>query len=234
MDLHQLVQQFDPFMDQSGEPYIQVSVEGEADIHQIPLDSPLAGSIIRSQLARVVKDGIPTDHQTKAVIEIIRGEAYVRVRRVATCSVDYQIARKPLAEAILAVSRKGGTKKTLPSLLSLFIRTAEREGIDMKKGPWPRTVDALGRQLSQLVPLLAAKGVQLTRHNERPRTWSISPLIGGSDEIDAEVTGSKSYEDVTSINGDTSRPPMAPIDGEPGEFGLSDEEIEHMLKGVLS
>lgn len=110
MDLHQLAQQFEPFMDRGGEFYIQVSVNGETELHQIPLDSPLAGSIIRSQLAKVVKNGILTDHQARTAIEVIRGEAYVRARAVATCSVDHQIARRPLAQAVLAVARRGGPR----------------------------------------------------------------------------------------------------------------------------
>jgi len=181
MDLNELAQKYDPFMDRAGETFIQVSVKGETSIHQIPLDSPLAGSIIRSQLALMVKSGIPTDHQTRTAIEVVKAEAYIRARGVATCSVDHQISRKPLAQAVLAVARKGGTRKVPTALLSLLIRTAEREGIDMKKGPWPANPDALGKQLSSLIPVLVAKEVQLIRHDERPRAWSISPLIKGSE-----------------------------------------------------
>jgi hypothetical protein len=132
------------------------------------------------------------------------------------------------------LARKGGTKKPLPALLSLLIRTAEREDIDMKKGPWPTNEDALGKQLSSLKPVMAAKGVQLVRHNERPRAWSISPLIEGSDEGDVEVADTKTREDAGSANADTSRPPAVPEEGRSEEPGLTDEQIGSMLDGVLS
>ena len=234
MYLNQLAQKLDPFMDRGEETYIQVSVEGETATHQIPLDSPLARSIICSQLALIVKSGIPTDHQTRTAIEVVRAEAYIRTRGVATCSVDYQISRKPLAQAVLVVAKKGGTKKTLPALLSLLIRTAEREGIDIKKGPWPSNQDALGKQLSVLVPVMAAKGIQLVRHNERPRTWSVSPLIEGSGESDDEVTGTNPLGGSGSVTDDTSPPSKEPAEERSEESGLSDEQIGHMLDGVLS
>ena len=234
MDLNQLAQELDPFMDRGGDTYIQVSVEGETAMHQIPLDTPLANSIIRSQLAQIVKSGIPTDHQTRTAVEVVRAEAYIRARGVATGSVDYQISRKPLAQVVLVVARKGGTKKTLTALLALLIRTAEREGIDMKKGNWPSNQDALGKQLSSLVPVMAAKGIQLIRHNERPRTWSISPLIEGSGESDDEVSGTNPLGGSGSATDDTSQPSTMPAEGESQESGLSDEQIGHMLDGVLS
>jgi hypothetical protein len=234
MDLHQLAQELDPFMDRGGEPYIQVAVEGEAETHQIPLDSPLAGSVIRSQLAKIVKNGIPTDHQTRTAIEVIRGEAYIRARGVATCSVDHQISRKPLAQAVLAIARKGGTKKVPTALLSLLIRTAEREGIDMKKGPWPANPDALGKQLSSLIPVMEAKKVQLIRHDERPRAWSISLLIEGSGGRDGEVTDAKPAEGASSVRSDTSQAPPVPADVQFDEPRISDDQIASILDGVLS
>lgn len=104
----------------------------------------------------------------------------------------------------------------------------------MKKGPWPANEDALGKQFSPLKPVMAAKGVQLVRHNERPRAWSISPLIEGSDEGDAEAVDTKTREDAGSANADTSRPPAVPEEVPTEEPGLSDEQIGRMLDGVLS
>jgi hypothetical protein len=236
MDLYQLAQKFNPFMDQNGEPFLQVTVEGENEPHQIALDSPMAGSLIRSELTQIVKNGIPTDHQTRTAIEVIRGVAYVRARAIAKYSVEHQISRKPLAQAVLAIARKGGTKKTLPALLAMFIRVAAREGLDMKKGPWPSNEDALGKQLSPLIPILAEKGVQLVRHvNERPRTWSISALVEGSDENDANVAIPNTTEVKISIKDVTSQPESKPR-SEEDDSGpiLSDEHLAGLLKGVIS
>ncbi len=235
MDLNQLAQSFDPFMDRSKEAYIQVAVDGEEEVEQLDLKSPLAQSLIRAALAKLVKNGIPTDHQTRAASDVVWALAYGRARGIAKHNVEHQISRKPLAQAVLVIARKGGTKKSLSALLAMLVRAAEREGIDMKKGPWPSNEDALGKQLSPLIPILAEKGVELVRHaNERPRTWSISALCEGSGESDGDVTALSTLETSHSADNDTSRPEtnLADEEGSPGS-SFSDEALSEHLKGII-
>jgi hypothetical protein len=185
---------------------------------------PLARDIVKLMLCSVVKRGFPTDSEARAAMDVIRGYAFSRPRRVAETSADYLITKRPLAQAVLAMARKGGTKKPLRDLLAMLNRTALREGIDMNKGPWPVNEDALGKQLSLIMELVNRKGVMLVRNEtERPRTWTIPPLYDGSVEPDGEVTGATPVEAETSVNPVTLQPPL--------DMGISDEEIEAIMKG---
>lgn len=227
MDFRQLAQSLEPFMDAAGETHILVQVEGIEQVQEVPIDTPLARSVVKSMLCPILRKGYPTDHETRTALDVIQGLAFHGVRREAKASADYQIARKPLAQAVMAVARTGGTKKGLPKLLATLTRAAQREGIDIRKGPWPANEDALGKQLSALVPILAAKGVALTRHeNERPRTWTIGILPEERDGSGGQVTDANAEHQMISAGPDTS-------DAAPEE-GMTDAELATLLNGVLS
>lgn len=222
MDFKQLAQALNPFTDKRGETYIQVAVEGSKRKQQVPIDTPLARSVIRSMLCGFLKRGYPTDHETRIAVEVIVGLAFTRKRHEAKFSADHQIARHPLAQTVLVIARKGGTKKDPASLLGMLTRVALREDIDIKKGPWPTNEIALGKQLAGLRKVLAAKGVRVVRHkNDRPRKWSISPTTEAPDGRDGEVTHATANETRPSAEPDTSPP----------SGGLTDEEMLTQLNG---
>ena len=223
MNFLQLAENLNPFMDQEGETYIEVEVPGIDRPEQIPLDTSLARDIVKAMLCSVVKRGFPTEQETRTAVDIIRGHAFPRPRRVAETSADYLIAKRPLAQAVLAVARKGGTKKPLPAMLATLNRMAQREGIDINKGPWPANEDSLGKQLSQMVALLHRKGVALVRNEtDRPRTWTISPPSDGSVEPDGKVTDATSFVTEASVNPVTSQYCSG--------SEISDEQIQALMK----
>jgi hypothetical protein len=156
-------------------------------------------------------------------MDVLRGRAFTHPRRIAELSADYLIAKRPFAQAVLSLARKGGAKKTLPELLAKLNRIAQRDGIDTTRGPWPMNEDALGKQLSLLQPLLALKRLELIRHeHERPRAWTIPPLLDGSVEPDGHVTAVTAVEAQTLKNPVTSASRSGP--------GISDEEIQALLE----
>jgi hypothetical protein len=226
MSFLHIAQSLDPFMDKDGETFIHVQIEGTDGFEPIALDTPWGRKIVRSLLCPIFPKGFATDHETRVALEVIEAFAFQRPRRQANANVDQEIARKPLAKAVLAIARAGGTKKGLSQLLAMLLRTAQREDIDLKKGPWPPNVDALGKQLSLLIELMLKKGVTLTRHEtERPRTWSISALLDGSDERDGNVADASHGSAPTNGKPDTS-PPVSTDLAE-----LTDDDIMAQLNG---
>jgi hypothetical protein len=226
MSFLQIAQSLDPFMDKDGDTFIQVQIEGSDRFEQIALDTPLGRKLVRSLLCPLFPKGFATDRETRVALEVIEGVAYLKPRRHSNANVDQEIARKPLARAILAVARRGGTKKEVSQLMAMLYRTAQREGIDIRHG-WPTSEDALGKQLSLLVELMQKKGVSIIRHaTERPRAWSISALLEERDAPDAEVTDVSLDPISTNLSPDTSPPSSAPL------AGLTDDDIMAQINGV--
>ena len=115
MSLLDLIQAFNPFMDGEGETYIEVEVEGTDRLGQIPLDTALARDIVKSQLCPLVKSGFPTDRDTRAAMDVLRGHAFTHPRRIAELSADYLIAKtSPCSGGSFSV-RKGGQRRPCPS-----------------------------------------------------------------------------------------------------------------------
>jgi len=227
MSFLQVAQSLDPFMDKDGETFIQVQIEGSDRFEQIALDTPLGRKLVRPLLCPLFPKAFATDRETRVALEVIEGVAYRKPRRQSNANVDQEIARKPLAKAVLGIARRGGTKKELSQLLAMLHRTAQRDEIDIKKGAWPANEDALGKQLSLLVELMQKKGVSIIRHaTERPRAWSISALLEERDAPDAEVTNVSPESVNTNSSPDTSPSSSAPL------AGLTDDDIMAQINGV--
>jgi hypothetical protein len=177
MNFRELAESLDPFMDPEGDTYLRIQVDDRSEVQEILVDSPMAIAVVKTLLCSILKKGYPTDHETRTALDVIRGVAFQSSRRMADPKADPDFLRQPLARAVISIARKGGVTKELPALLAHLNKAALREGIDTKKGRWPATVDALGKQLSQLVQSLADEGVALLRNeNDRPRTWTIRPI----------------------------------------------------------
>jgi hypothetical protein len=224
-----IAQSLDPFMDNDGETFIQVQIDGTDRCEEIALDTPLGRKLVRSALCPLFSKGFATDHETRVAVEVIEAFAFLKQRRQANANVDQEIARKPLARAVLAIARRGGAKKELSQLLAMLHRTAQRDGIDTKKGSWPANEDALGKQLSLLVELMNQKGVTITRYaTARPRTWLISALLEESDARDVNVTDANAVPSSTNNVPDTSSSISTPLGG------LTDEDIMAQINGDKS
>lgn len=226
MSFLHIAQSLDPFIDKDGKTFIQVQIDGTDRFEQIALDTPLGRKLVRSLLCPTFAKGFATDHETRVALEVIEAIAFLKPRRQANANVDQEIARKPLAKAVLGIARRGGTKKEVSQLLAMLHRAAQREGIDIKKGAWPANEDALGKQLSLLIELMLKKGVTITRHaTERPRTWSISALLDGSDERDGNVADASHGSAPTNERTDTL--PSVSIE----LAGLTDDDIMAQVNG---
>lgn len=228
----QIAQQLEPFTDDDGETYIQVAIEAAKDLEQIPIDSPTGLSLLRSILAEHKERGVPTDHEVRAMVGVIKGVAYRRRRRPGLVAVKHQISQRPLAQAVLAVAKDGGTRAELPRLLAKLNQVVERENIDIKGKPWPKNEDALGCHLSTLQKLLEAIGVPIVRNeNDRPRTWTIPPFTSG-DGYTANVTDRADHQERTSEVSDTLPPPKVTPGGQP--MSANSDEVDTLIQEVVS
>lgn len=198
MDLEAIIQFFDPFMDPSGEAYIQVLPHGVSEAHQIPLDSPTARSLIRAELARALRGRLPTKHERDSCMDVLFAAAYLAERKKAALSFADLVARDPVAQAVLAIHRRGGTKQPPKQLLISLARIARLEGIDITKGKWPPNEDSLGRRLSGFVEPFTKAGIPITRDDTRPRTWTIPPRLFTSDGSGRKVADANTGSQVTS------------------------------------
>ncbi len=190
MDFYSLARSFEPFQDTSGDVLIQVRVEGETTLQQLFIDSPQALAIVTAEICQNLKAGYPSRTQVLTFLDILRGIAFRKPRQHARPSHASVFERQPLAQAVLGIAKAGGTRKPLPQLLASLVREAQRQRLDLSRGPtWPNSEDSLGKQLSSLITPLAALGVTLTRHDtDRPRTWSIASIDEERDASDEQVT----------------------------------------------
>ena len=205
MTFIQIAQSLDPFLDLAGDAYVRIVVDGKPEPQVVPLESRQGMAVLRARLCDVLKKGYPTDHETRSAVEVVYGYAFERDREVAVAAVEYLIAQKPLAEAVLAIAHSGGTEATPSRLLAKVNTVATRQGIDTQKGPWPHSEDSLGRQLSQLVPLLESAGVGLRRVRGNERRWIIPPIELERDEGDGQATSTSGVPSMTSDEPDTNR-----------------------------
>lgn len=206
MSFRQLAVSLQPFIDPGGEVYITVDIDGQAQAEVIPLDSRQARSIVRSRLCDVIKRGFPTDHETRTALDVLYGYAYEQKRQEAKASLDYLIARKPLAQAVILMAKKGGTQKTPKQLLAAVNNVALTNGIDTKSGPWPTSEDSLGKQLSSLAGLLKRKGVVIEPGRSDERYWTIHCYSAASDESVGDVTSEIAESSGVSAQPDTWTP----------------------------
>lgn len=226
MSFLHIAQSLDPFMDKDGETFIHVQIEGTDRLQQIALETQLGRKVVRSLLCPIFSKGFATDHETRVALEVIEAIAFQKPRRQAHANVDQEIARKPLAKAVLVIAREGGTTKEVSQLFAMLHRAAQREEIDIKKGAWPHNEDALGKQLSLLIELMRKKGVELTRNaNVRPRTWSISGLTAECDARDAQVTVVNPEPVNTNEVPDTLPPTSSKL------AGLTNDDIMAQING---
>lgn len=204
MNLAELVASLQPFMNAQGETFIQVIMSDDKTVEQMALDDPLARCVVRNLLCKYLRRGHPTEKETRIALDVIIGEAFQRSRKDADLSIARRLQQEPLALAVLATSKTGDMLKTPADLLVLLRRTAEREGISTDHVKWPKSEDSLGKQLTRLIPLLAAAGVTVKRHDERPRKWSITSLPEAArDRSDIEVTDASPTPTVTCEADDT-------------------------------
>lgn len=282
MNFRELAESLDPFMDPEGDTYLRIQVDDRSEAQEILVDSPTAIAVVKTLLCSILKKGYPTDHETRTALDVIRGVAFQSSRQTADPKADPDFLRQPLARAVVSIARKGGVTKELPALLAHLNKAALREGIDIRKGRWPATVDALGKQLSQLVQSLAKEGVALLRNeNDRPRTWTIRPIAApclsgsscdGAENVDGQAVhrmsllspdhGAEPGQPVlpapelppfhqetgqATVGSDLSDPqvttttgsiPMgygdADTSGQSEDAGMTDEELNACLEGVLS
>jgi len=226
MSFHEIATSLEPFMNKDGETFIVVQSGAGERPEQVAMSSDLARKLVRSKLCPLFTKGFATDHETRVAIEVIEAFAFQNPRKEAEANLGLDMARKPLARAVLAIARSGGTKKDLPQLLAMLLRTAQRHAIDFKKGPWPENVDALGKQLSSLIALMEKMGVILQRHEtERPRTWSISALFDESEARDADVTAVTTVPASNNNDSDTSPSLTAQL------AELTDDDIMAQING---
>jgi hypothetical protein len=227
----QVAQQLDPFADDDVETYIQVAINGAIEPEQVPIDSPTGLSLVRSMLAEHKERGIPTDHEVRAMVAIIKGIAYRRQRKPALIAAKHQIAQRPLAQAVLVIAKEGGTRADLPRLLAKVNHVVERESIEIKGKSWPKNEDALGCQLSSIQKLLAAVGVPIVRNeNDRPRTWTIPPDTSSDGSL-AKVTGRTDHPETTSETSDTSTPNQRMAVAQQVE--VHSEELDNLIQEVV-
>jgi hypothetical protein len=199
MSFKQVAQSLDPFIDPGGDLFITVQIGGKRKAEAVPMDSRQGKAILRARLCDVLKKGYPTEHETRAAVEVIYGYALELKERTANASVEYLIAQQPLAQAIRILAKKGGTTKTPTKLLAAVNTIAIREAIDTKKGPWPMSPDSLGVQLKKLTELLKKAGVLVSKSRGDDRLWTIQPIEAKSDGGDGNVTGGN--EGQTGENG---------------------------------
>ncbi len=222
MEPELLFQCFEPIMDPSGEAYIQACTEGAVKPIQLPLESLPARCLIKGELFRMLGGVLPTDHQTRSCMDVLWAWAFHGNRTVAELSLEYLLTYDPVAQAIMALHRKGGAKQSAKPLLSILARIAKMEGIDITKGNWPVNEDALGCRLRAFIGPFAIGGISITYTDRtRPRTWCIPPRLRPSG-----VSGSKvSDANVDPQSSSTSRDTSDPLSGtSPGEVTLPNAE----------
>jgi hypothetical protein len=177
MNLQQLAHSFEPFRDGEGVFYIRIPKPDSDELVDLPLDTEEASDTIFWHLCEAHPNGRSNNAELQAVIRAFRGLARSRPPREPAGIL--LLAHKPLAKAVIAAARRGGTTKDDEALLGYLNRLALDEGIDTATGspPWPKTVQGLGKQLGLLKPLLATSGISLIYHDTaRPRKWTIPPL----------------------------------------------------------
>ena len=233
MSFRLVAQSLDPFMDPSGDVYIAVEVEGKTNPEVVPLESRQAKAVLRARLCDVLTKGYATDHEMRSAVEVIYGLAFERKRKVADTAVEYLIAQKPLAEAILAIARSGGTEATPSHLLAKVNTIASRQRIDTANGPWPHNEDSLGKQLSQLAPLLEAVGVKVERSRGTQRRWTIHSPELTSDGCDGQVPGTPSNHPGTPHDPDTCHASDTGVIAHASDV-LQDDELEDLCQGAIS
>lgn len=228
----QIALELNPFTDSGGDTYIQVEITGLSEIEQIPLDTEIGRDIIRAMLAEHRDRGAPTDHEVRGLARMIKGLAYKRERRESVSAAKHLIALNPLARAVVAIAKEGGTRADLPRLLAKLHHVVEREDIEITNKPLPRNVDSLGRQLSGIQCILSAVNVPIVRNDkDRPRTWTIPPVTT-SDQPDANVTSESNDESKSSVSSDTS---IANVEGQTQPEAINgDNEIDTLLQEVVA
>lgn len=192
MSFRTLAQSLDPFIDPGGDTFIMIEIEGKAEPETIPLQSRQGQAVLRARLCDHLKKGYPTDHELRSATEVIYGYAFEKERKVATTSIEYLIATKPLAQAIIAIAETGGTQASPSKLLAKVNTIATRQAIDKTKGPWPHSEDSLGCLLSQLEALLRTAGIRLERGRGNERWWRVEPIQPQGVESDGEVSDANS------------------------------------------
>ncbi len=212
MELAVLIQAFEPIMDPTGEAYIQVCTKGAIEPIQLPLEALPARRLIRAELSRMLGGVLPTDHQTRSCMDVLWAWAFYGNRTVAALSLEYLLTYDPVAQAIMALYKKGGAKQPAKPLLSTLARIAKMEDIDITKGNWPANEDALGCRLRAFVEPFAKAGIAITYdYKARPRTWCIPPRIRPSGVSDSKVSDATAHHVMDSASPDT----LVPSSGTP-------------------
>ena len=236
MSFRQLTLSLQPFCDPGGEVYVTVEVAGESTPQVIPLDSKHAKAVVRNRLCDLVKRGFPTEHETRTAIEVLHGYAFEQKRQVAEMPLEHLIGSKPLAKAVVAIAKKGGTQKTPKQLLAAVNSVAMAEHIDTRSPAWPVNEDALGKQMSSLKGLLKRLGVVIETSRGDERHWTIHPYSHESDEGVGNVSGEALTAEGVSSPADTSPPPANPLvnrveASRPG--AVPEDELKHLLNGAV-
>jgi hypothetical protein len=233
MSFKQIAQSLEPFMDPSGDVYVTVEVEGKPSPEIVPLESRQGRAVLRTRLCDYLSKGYATDHEMRSAVEVVYGHAFERERQIADTAWEYLIAQKPLAEAVLAIAGSGGTESTPSQLLAKVNTVASRQGIDTKRGPWPHSEDSLGRQLSQLVPLLASAGIRVDRRRGNQRQWTIHPPESTSDGCDGEVADTSVDHASDSGEPDTRHASHSHVIPLPASK-IDDDELKALCRGATS
>ena len=103
----------------------------------------------------------------------------------------------------------------------------------MKKGPWPHSEDSLGKQLSQLAPLLESAGVKVERSRGSKRRWTVHSPDQASDECDGQVSEPTANQKMASNGSDTCQASDSNVIAVPSNI-VHDDELEDLCKGVIS
>lgn len=229
----ELARQLDPFTDGQGETYFHVTVDGTDVPEQVSVESRAGQDVLRSLLAEQRESGVPTDHEVKGMACVLRGFAFRLPRREPEAAASHLLTQKPLAQAVLAIARDGGTRADPTRLLAKLNHIAHREGIDTRDKPWPRNEDALGRQLSGLLKLLAGLKVVVVRNeNDRPRTWTIPPATSGDGSPDKVTAVNASGQPGYAAAVTSGVPTEHVTDHPPGQ--THDDELDTLIREVVA
>lgn len=228
ISIAELAESYDPYRDPSGFTFIRGHFE-DGEFADVPLfNVRQINGILTLDLCRLVGIKMPSGRDVRTVLFAIEALASRKPRRKADLRSPHVFEENPLAMTVVAFAKQRGEGKyTNRKLLEALTNLAKALGLFPGEADWPRSVDALGSQLSNLVEMLAARGVILARERGVERLWTIrfneQFFCNNPESVE-------SVDQVSNLSDDSVVPSMDHDTSTPNRGSEFEEEILHFLE----
>lgn len=178
MNLENLFPLADPFLDEVGIAYAHIPGSDDEESQEVLLDGKEFRAWTRKELHLMLRQ-LPSDKQLGQTLEIMFGYALGQPRRNPTVEHKDETPLSPLGQVIeYIINKEGPTSASPEKLAKKCLSVADRLGLRDTTPGFPNNEDKLGRQLVELIPEMAKRGIVLDRDSKgRPRKWTIRRAI---------------------------------------------------------